>query len=302
MSYAKVIINPFAGGGSTGKKWPQISELLKDAGLSLDHEFTESVGHGTQLAREAVDKGYELVIAVGGDGTVNEVVNGLVDEGGKGRAILGIISMGTGGDSARSLGIPRDYAQACRLFSDPKRLTIDLGVVEYESNNRKEQRLFFNTAGLGFDASVVERQKGLPLPMKGTIPYVISLVLTIGPYRNKNVTLDVDEAKEEQRVFTIVVNNGRYFGGGMKVAPNADPCDGLLDVVIVGDMGKMQVLWNFPRIYRGTHINHPKVSARWAKRVEVESAERMLLQLDGELVGEAPASFQVLPAALTVAI
>jgi diacylglycerol kinase family enzyme len=151
----KVIVNPFARGGSTRNKWPHISELLRDAGLSFDHEFTEGVGHGTQLAREAVAKGYELVIAVGGDGTVNEVVNGLVGETGKSGATLGIISMGTGVDSARSLGIPRDYVQACRLLANPKRRVIDLGAVEYVAGSERVQRLFFNTAGLGFDAVVV---------------------------------------------------------------------------------------------------------------------------------------------------
>lgn len=300
--YARVIINPFAGGGTTGKRWPQISELLREAGLTFDHDFTEGVGHATQLTREAVTKGYELVIAVGGDGTVNEVVNGLVDEGDKGRATLGIISMGTGGDSARSLGIPRHYAQACRLFSDFKRLTIDLGAVEYVSNNQRVRRFYINTAGLGFDAAVVERQKGFPGIIRGTLPYVICLVLTLGGYRNKKVNLDIEGAKEEQRVFTAVVNNGRYFGGGMKIAPDADLCDGLLDVVVIGAMSKLEFLWNFPRVYRGTHITHPKVRVYRAKEVGVESVERLLLQVDGELVGEAPASFRVLPGALTVAI
>lgn len=279
-----------------------MSELLKDAGLSFDHVFTQGVGHGIELAGEAASRGYELVIAVGGDGTVNEVVNGLVDETGKGRATLGIISMGTGGDCARSLGIPRDYAKACRLFSGFKRVTIDLGAVEYVSNDREVKRLFINTAGLGFDAVVVERHEGFPKIIKGTLPYVICLMLTLGGYRNKRVTLDVEGAKEEQRVFSVVVNNGRYFGGGMKVAPDADLCDGLLDVVVIGDMSKIEVLWNFPRVYRGTHVTHPKVSTCQARSIGIQPSERMLLQVDGELLGEAPASFQVLPAALAVAI
>jgi len=114
--------------------------------------------------------------------------------------------------------------------------------------------------------------------------------------------LEIDGEKEEERDLLIMVNNGRYAGGGMKFTPNADPGDGLLDVVIVGDVGKMRLLWNFPRLYRGTHINHPRVKMCRAKSVEVESVERMLLQVDGELVGQAPASFRVLPAALTVAI
>lgn len=302
MSHAKVIVNHFAGGGVSGKRWPHISELLKDAGLSFDHVFTDGVGHGIELASEAASQGYELVIAVGGDGTVNEVVNGLVDETGKGRATLGIISMGTGGDLVRSLGIPRDYTEACRLLSNFKRATIDLGIVEYMIGGERVRRFFINTAGLGFDAVVVERQKGFPKIITGTLPYVICLMLTLGGYRNKQVILDVEGVKEEQRVFSVVVNNGRYFGGGMKVAPNADLCDGLLDVIVLGDMSKIEVLWNFPRVYRGTHITHPKVSTYQARSIEIQPSERMLLQADGELLGEAPASFQVLPAALTVAI
>ncbi|MFQ5925013.1 MAG: diacylglycerol/lipid kinase family protein [Dehalococcoidia bacterium] len=302
MSQVKVIINPFARGGVTGKRWPHISELLKDAGLSFDYVFTEGVGHGIELAREAAWQGYELVIAVGGDGTVNEVVNGLVDETGKGRATLGIISMGTCGDSVRTLGIPRDYAQACRLLSNFKRATIDLGVVEYMIGGERVRRFFINTAGLGFDAAVVERQKGFPKIIKGTLPYVICVMLTLGGYRDKQVTLDVEGAKEEQRVFSVIVSNGRYFGGGMKVAPDANLCDGLLDVIVIGDMGKPSFLWSFPRVYRGTHITHPKVRVCQAKSIEVQSGQRLLLQADGELLGEAPASFQVLPAALAVAI
>jgi diacylglycerol kinase family enzyme len=115
------------------------------------------------------------------------------------------------------------------------------------------------------------------------------------------VTLDIEGAKEEDRVFLVVVNNGRYFGGAMRIAPNADVCDGLLDVIVIGDMSKPEVLWSLPRVYRGTHVMHPKVTMRQAKSVRVESSQRLLLQVDGELVGQAPASFRVLPAALTVA-
>jgi len=301
MSHAKVIVNPRARGGRTGNAWPQISELLNHAGLSFDPVFTEGAGHGTDIAKEAVAQGYELVIAVGGDGTVNEVVNGLVDEEGKGRATLGIISTGTGGDLVRTLGIPRDYAQACRLLANPKRIAIDLAVVEYMSNNQRLRRFYINTAGLGFDAAVVERTRRFK-SLGGTIPFVIGFLTTFITYSGKDVALTIDGQRQEERDLFIVVNNGRYFGGGMKIAPDADPGDGLLDAVIVEDVGKLRLLWNFPRIYRGTHITHPKVRVLRVKAIEVEAKERMLLQVDGELVGEAPASFHVLPGALTVAV
>ncbi len=303
MSRAKVIINPTCRCGLSGKRWPHIRSLLQEAGLSFDHEFTQGVGHATQLARDAVVQGYELVIAVGGDGTVNEVVNGLVDEEGKGRTTLGIISMGTGGDAVRSLGIPGNYTQSCRLFSNFKEVTIDLGAVEYGRGDERVRRLFINTAGLGFDAAVVERFRRSSLRrIKGTMPYVICLLRTLGGYGNKGVSVEIDGVGEERRIFSIIVNNGRYFAGGMKIAPDADLCDGLLDVIIIGDVGKLEVLRTFPKVYRGTHITHPKLALYRGKSIRVDSVERLLVQADGELLGETPASFWVLPSALSVAI
>lgn len=300
---ARVIVNPFARGGAVGREWPRISGLLTDAGLSFDNDFTQGVGHGIQLAREAVEKGYELVIAVGGDGTVHEVVNGLVDEEGRGRATLGIISVGVGSDIIRTLGTPREYAAACRLFSNFKQAPIDLGVVEYMSHNQRVRRFYINTAGLGFDGEVVERLLGSRLMrIRGTIPYVISLLFTLAGYQNKQVVVDIDGTKEERRLFSLIVNNGRYFGGGMKIAPDADMGDGLLDVVILGDLGKLEVLRAFYRVYRGTHVTHPKVTLCRGRSIEVESAGRVLVQADGELLGETPASFRVIPSALAVAI
>jgi YegS/Rv2252/BmrU family lipid kinase len=291
-----------ARGGIAGKRWPHINKLLREAGVSFEHDFTEGVGHGIELAREAVAKGYELVIAVGGDGTVSEVVNGIVDEEGKGRAILGIVITGVGNDIVRTLGIPRDYANACRVFSDFKTATIDLGVAEYMRGDERVRRFFINTAGLGFDAAVVERTLGRNKAIKGVIPYAFSLLLALAAYRNKDVVINLDGAAKEERAFLVVVNNGRYFARGMKITPDADPCDGFLDALIMGDLGRLAVLRNLPKVYKGTHITHPKLRLCPVKSIEVDTKERMLLQVDGELLGQAPASFQVLPAALTVAI
>ena len=301
IRHAKVIVNPFARGGVTEKKWPQISKLLRDVGLSFDHEFTQGVGHGIELAREAVTNGYQLVIAVGGDGTMNEVVNGLVDERGKGGATLGIISTGVANDVAHSLGIPRDYALACRLFSNLNTATIDLGVVEYIRGEERVRRFFINYAGLGFDAAVVERTHRLIKGIRGIIPYAFGFVTVLATYRNKDVVINLNGATKEQRVFSVMVNNGRYLGR-MKLTPDADPGDGLLDALIMGDLGRLEVLWNLPKAYKGTHITHRKLRLCPVKSVEVNTAQRMLLQVDGELLGQAPARFQVLPAALTVAV
>jgi YegS/Rv2252/BmrU family lipid kinase len=295
----KVIINPAARGGKTAGQWPVISELLKQNDIPFDHAFTEGPGHGIDLAKEAVNAGYETIAVVGGDGTVNEVVNGIVDKDGKGRATLGIICTGTGRDCIRSLNIPYDFSKTCKVLANRNCVDIDLGHVEYISNSRKSRRYYINTAGLGFDASVAERTRRFKR-MGGTIPFLLAFATVFAAYKAKNITLDIDGRIKQDRYLLIAINNGRYFGGGMKIAPDADPCDGLLDVVTIRDVHKLRLLYNFPRLYRGTHITHPRVDIYKARCVDVKTSEKMLLQLDGEVVGEAPASFSIIPSALRV--
>jgi diacylglycerol kinase (ATP) len=295
----KVIINPAARGGKTARQWPAISELLKRNYISFDYAFTEGTGHGIDLAKEAVDIGYELVVAVGGDGTINEVVNGIIDKDGKSEATLGIICTGTGRDCIRSLNIPADFSNACKVLANRNCINIDLGHVEYISNGRRDQRYYINTAGLGFAASVAERTRRFKR-LGGTIPFLIAFSTVFIAYKAKNTVFDIDGQIQQQRNLLIAVNNGRYFGGGMKIAPDADPCDGLLDVVTIRDVNKLRLLYNFPRLYKGTHTTHPMVNTYKAKLIDVKTSEKLLLQLDGEVVGEAPANFRVVPSALRV--
>ena len=133
------------------------------------------------------------------------------------------------------------------------------------------------------------------------INFIAGFLATFITYSGKQLEISLDGRRQQERGLLLAVNNGRYFGGAMKIAPDADPCDGLLDVVVVRDTGKASLLWNFPRVYRGTHINHPNAAACRASQIEVESPQRVLLQVDGELVGEAPARFRLLPGALNVA-
>jgi YegS/Rv2252/BmrU family lipid kinase len=295
----KVIINPAARGGKTSRQWSAISELLKRNDIPFDYAFTEGTGHGMELAKEAVESGYKLVVAVGGDGTVNEVLNGIIDKDGKSKATLGIICTGTGRDSIRSLNIPDDLGKACKLLTERNCINIDLGRAEYISGGRKNQRYYINTAGLGFPASVAARTKSLKR-MGGTIPFLLAFATVFAAYKAKDIVINIDGQIQQERNLLIAVNNGRYFGGGMKITPDADPCDGLLDVVTIRDVNKLRLLYNFPRLYRGTHITHPKVDIYKAKSVDVKTSEKLLLQLDGEVVGEAPANFRVIPSALRV--
>jgi YegS/Rv2252/BmrU family lipid kinase len=300
--HAKVIVNPVAGAYSTRRKWPLISQWLRDAGLSFDHEYTEGVGHAIELARAATNDGCRFLVAVGGDGTVNEVANGILSSTSLKGTTLGVVSTGTGSDFVRSVGIPRDYARACLSLTSQRRLLIDVGVVEYMNAGKSEQRFFVNGAGAGFDAEVVKATERLPKYFGGTIPYVGGLLRSLFGYKNKSVILRVGNRVETKRILSIVVSNGCYFGGGMRVAPQAELGDGLLDVMTVDDIGKFELLKAFPTIYKGTHITHPKVRMEKATHIAIESSERVLVHADGELLGEAPASFWLMPSALSIVV
>ena len=299
---AKVIVNPVAGANATYRKWPKISSLLRHIGLPFEFQYTEGVGHAIELAREAANNGCQFLVAVGGDGTVHEVANGILLSKDLKETTIGIISTGTGGDFIRSVGIDRDYVKACSSLTGVKRRLIDVGVVEYHKNGQSHKRFFVNSSGVGFDAAVAEISNRLPKFLGGTLPYIIGLLKSLVGYQNKTVTISVGDKVESKRILSVVVANGCYFGGGMRVAPLADIDDGLLDVITVGDMGKLELLRVFPTIYKGTQIHHPKVETAKTTRVKIESAEKFLVHADGEFLGEGPVSFGLIPSALSVAV
>jgi len=299
---ARIIVNPVAGASTTYRKWPKIKSLLRHIGLPFEFQYTEGIGHAIELAREATSSGCQFLVAVGGDGTVHEVANGILLSKEINKATIGIISTGTGGDFVRSAGIDRDYIKACSSLKGVRRRLIDVGVVEYSKDGQRKQRFFVNSSGVGFDAAVAEMSNRLPKFLGGTIPYIMGLLKSLVGYQNKMVTINIDDKIESKRILSVVVANGCYFGGGMRVAPLADIDDGLLDVIAVGDMGKLELLKAFPTIYKGTHIHHPKVETSKATRIEIESTEKFLVHADGEFLGEGPASFGLIPSALSVAI
>ena len=302
VPHAKVIVNPAAGANTTRRKWSHISRLLQHVGLSFDYQYTEGVGHAIELARAAVSDGCQFLVAVGGDGTVNEVANGILSSNGSRETTIGVVSTGTGSDFVRSAGIPRDYVSACSFLTRARRRLIDVGVVEYQRDGRTLKRFFVNSAGVGFDAAVAEISNRLPKFLGGTIPYIIGLLRSLAGYKNKLVALKVGNRTETKRILSVVVANGRYFGGGMQVAPQAELYDSLLDVITVGDMGKFELLRAFPTIYKGTHIYHPKVRMEKATKITIESPEKFLVHADGEFLGEGPVSFWLMPSALSIAV
>jgi diacylglycerol kinase (ATP) len=299
-----VIVNPVSAGGRGGRIWPDIARRLNGLGVSFDHYLTERPGHATALARAGLERGHELVVAVGGDGTVNEVVNGLLDPAsGKVGATLGIVAAGRGCDFIRTLGIPADIGAACARLVEGTVSKVDLGLLEYQREGKRERRCFINVAGGGFDGEAANRSNRVPKFLGGTIPYVAGLLATLTTYRNKDIEMVLDGGPPHYlRVTSVLVANCRYFAGGMYLAPMADPRDGQLDVIVLNDLGKLEFLVAASKVYSGEHIHHPKVTVYRAGRIEVRSPQGMLMQADGEILGGPPFIFQVMPGALPVLV
>jgi YegS/Rv2252/BmrU family lipid kinase len=239
---------------------------------------------------------------VGGDGTINEIVNGIYAAGGMKDIELGIIGTGTGSDYIRTIGISRHYQESCHHLMNPMKKSVDLGLVEFINNGQTTKRIFANFAGLGFDAEVVKTTTKKYKNLGGKPAYLMGLLSTFATYNNRNIHITLNGQTEDRKVCTIVMSNGKYGGGSMLIAPEADPSDGLFDVLIIGDVSKLDLLWSLPRIYRGTHLTHPKVTLKRTKEVTISSDTKMSIQADGDLIGEAPARFVVLPSALNILV
>lgn len=303
VPYAKVIVNPAAGGCAVQREWPRISRRLRDIGLSFDYEYTAGSGHAIELAQASVEAGCRYLIAVGGDGTVNEVANGILRSTTSSKVMLGIISAGTACNFARSLGIPQDYASACSILTSQRRFLIDVGLVEYQSGGKTLQRFFVNEADVGFGAAVVDARKRLPNRLGKTMNYALYAMGGLRSalsYRNQGAAVCLENKVENIRLGIMVVANGAYFADGMYLAPQAKVDDGLLDVVIAGDIGRLALLKIWPKLYRESYVTHPQIRVQKATSVTIQSPEQLLVEADGELLGECPASFRVVPSALTI--
>lgn len=295
-----VIVNPAAGGGSAGDRWPGIRDALSRH-TSFEVAFSQYAGHAVELGALAREQGFSQVVCVGGDGTLHEVVNGLFSASpDQPVPMVAVIPCGTGVDFARTVGIPGRIDQACARLASPRFVRCDLGMVFYTGREGRERRYFVNAAGLGYDAEVVNRRNGFNRHVRGTVPYLASLAVTLVTYQNRDIALTVDGVTEKRRVNAVVVAIGSYFGGGMKIAPSAVVDDGYFDVITIGDVGRLELLYNVPRVYRGTHLGNSRVRAERARLVGVESSQQVRIQADGESLGMAPALFQIIPRALTI--
>lgn len=298
------VVNPASANGATLKRWPEIASAFEKEGIHFAHSFTEGPGHATELTRDYLQGGYNLVVTVGGDGTANEVINGFFSGNDllNRDAAFGYISTGTGGDLGRTIGTPKDPLNAVRNLVNSSNRPLDLGKVTYLDNQGKEAlRYFINVAGLGLDGDTVDRVNRTSKALGGFISFLWGTVISVVLYKNKKMKIAVDgQTICNEPVTTVVVGNGCYFGGGMFALPQAVMDDGLFDIIILHDLSKLNLLVSLPRVYRGTHLSHPRITSLRGKKIEVYSDELVLLNLDGEQPGRAPAKIELLPGAINL--
>jgi diacylglycerol kinase (ATP) len=253
-----------------------------------------------ELARRAADKGASLLVAVGGDGTVNEVVQGLAGRDG---IELAVIPRGTGWDFVRTYGIPRRFDDAVAVARDGTARAIDLGRASYRSWDGAEAESYFaNIASAGMSGAIAKRANETSKALGGKVSYLWATVAVFARWRNDEVRVAVDGERRTGRMHDVIVANGRYLGGGMMICPEAEPDDGLFDVLLIGDLTKRDLMLTLPKTYRGTHLPHPKAELLRGARVEVDAEEPLPVELDGEQPGTTPVSFEVVPQALRLRV
>jgi len=256
-------------------------------------------GHLIELTREAVRRGAELVVAVGGDGTLNEVVNGVAGTG----VELATIPLGTGMDFGRTYGIPGKFDDAVRVAVTGTPRTIDAGRVRYRTWDGEEaERWFANVGSVGMSGAVAQRANGMSKALGGKATFFYALTRVFLQWQNTDVSVIFDDGERRGPMHDVIVANGRWHGGGMMLAPDAQPDDGLFDIVLIGDVSKVDFLTTAPKIYKGRHVTHPKVEVVRSAHVEVHAEERLPIEIEGEQVGTTPAVFEIVPGALRVRV
>ena len=303
---AFLVMNPASAGGRTDRRWPAIATALRGAGVPFDLHRTAGAGDATHAVRTALASGYHTVVVVGGDGTLNEVINGFFDREGSpigGDPMLALLPSGTGGDFRRAAGIPARLDAAARLIAAGSSRRIDAGRVDFADGQR---RFFVNIADCGMGGEVVARinrsaHKGGGV--RGSAMFLVASLSTLMSYVSRIAHIDIDGTRVDRAVRSVVVANGRYFGGGMQVAPGAELDDGRFDVVILGETGRTRALTGIPSLYRGSHVTRPEVEVHRARVVRVScDGSPMLFDVEGEQVGTTPATLTCLPAALRLCV
>jgi YegS/Rv2252/BmrU family lipid kinase len=298
-----VIVNPRSGGGLSESRWARVVGDLTDGLGPFDTTFTTAPRDATAIARREAEAGRRLIIALGGDGTISETANGILAAGAGASTDLGIIPRGTGGDLRRTLSLPENLGEAARHLREAPARPIDAGRVTFVAHDGTTQtQHFVNVSSFGYSSAVARLANSSTKRFGAKMAFVGAAVRTLLSYDNTDVWLELDDGpRERRRVMLTAVGNGRYFGGGMKICPNAKLDNGTLDLVIVGDFTRGDVVTKGSRLYDGSHLSLDlvkNVSVRKLVAAPVEADAVIPVELDGETPGRLPATFEILPGAL----
>jgi diacylglycerol kinase (ATP) len=297
-----IIANPHAGQGKVETHLPEIERALAAAGLAHRTVRTTHPGHATQAAREALQQGERYLVAAGGDGTVHEVLNGMMEDGlpVAADAVLGVVAAGSGCDLVRSFGLPGDAVSATRHLTGDAARTIDVGAVTFTSGASQATRYFANIAEAGLGAAVVARTARLPRFL-GSAKYFCGFWLVLPGFHPAVVRLETEDRSFEWRAHNVVLANCQFYGGGMRISPKSDPDDGLLDVLaMVGP--KTDAFTMMPKVYKGTHLPHRNIAEVRASRVRLDADPPFLIEADGEMLGTTPATFEIVRQAIRLKV
>ncbi len=282
-----VVVNPAAGAGRVARDWRRLAGDARRC-FPFEERWTTAPGDATDIAAAAAADGFSRILSVGGDGTLHEVVNGAAGTG----LAVGVLPLGTGNDFARCTGLLRPARPLLEGLARGGTRLIDLG--------RVHDRYYVNIAGAGFDAEVARQVNAMASKASGTIPYLLTAVRLAFVYQPPAITITLDDLPPlgpETRLL-VAVGNTRAYGGGMRVCPQAKVDDGLLDVLMVGDLRRWATLGLLPKVFLGAHLGHPAVDYAQARSVRLDGPANVALHADGEVLGGLPATFSVLPGAL----
>ncbi len=305
-----LVVNPRSQNGALGRRWPKLRALAKRHLGSFEEAFTEGPMDATRIAREGLRDGVDVVVAIGGDGTINEVANGFFENGEAiaPNASMGVLPFGTGGDFRRTVCLPKDFEKALQILARHNARTVDVGCLDFTTKEGGTgSRVFVNIASFGMSGEIDEEVNGSSKRLGGRLTFMLGTAKVGMRYKGKRVRIvfDDDEATSlETEISTVAIANGQFFGGGMQVAPNASVDDGRFDVVAIGAMGTFEGMRKGRHLYSGTHTQFDNVSERRATSVYAEptDGQDVILDVDGEVPGQLPATFRIMPAALSMVL
>ncbi len=307
-----IVVNPKSAAGSTREKWAGIASDVRTHFGPYNVAFTKGPGDAAEIAKRAIAAGRRFIIACGGDGTINEVANGILESGED--AALGVLPSGTGGDFRRTIGMPSDIREAAKALRTGRTKRMDVGKVTFQNfQGDTVSRYFLNVSSFGLAAAIIERVKAgtslnwLPLDtVRGRASFALSTLQEVVGLNNSIVRVKIDDGPERTlSTINFCVANSRFFGGGMKIAPNAKINDGFFDIVNIGDIKTAKIILRSYTLYRGTHLDLSEVDSILAKRIEIspaDPADDIHIETDGELPGKLPAVYEIVPSALKIRV